>query len=56
MEKVIYENTLSGDDLRDYEIDRMKPYREGTVLLTSISAADLRYYLQDLTNFGKDTT
>ena len=56
VEKVIYEDTLSGDDLRDYEIDRMKPYREGTVLLTSISAADLRYYLQDLTNFGKDTT
>lgn len=52
METALYRETLSGDDLRDYELDAWKPYRDGDVLLIETGATDLRSYLQAATCFG----
>lgn len=56
VEKVSYSDTLSGDDLRDYELDAWKPYRDGDVLLIETGASDIRSYLQVMTYFGKNKT
>ena len=53
VKKAAYYETLSGDDLRDYELDAWKPYREGNVLLLETGASDLRSYLQATVKFGE---
>ncbi len=56
IEKAVYSDTLSGDDLKDYEADPRKPCRDGKVLIRETGASDPRSYLKALTCFGAGKT
>ena len=51
-----YQSTLSGDDLKDYNDDRGKPYRDGTFLLEHSDIYDIKGFMQSESVFGYGST